>query len=101
MKFPDINQYITLLFSLLVEFSHTEPNLPARGSVPRVLPRAPMTVVRARLIPNGTWRGKPLSWPVARGPVPRDRSTYAQTARQPKPFPSRSRHGEGQALALR
>ena len=29
MKFPDMNQYITLLFSLLVEFFyHTEPNLP-------------------------------------------------------------------------
>ena len=40
------------------------------------------------------------SWPVARGPVPRDRSTRAKTARQPKPF-SRPRHGEGQALALR
>ena len=26
MKFPDMNQYITLLFSLLAEFfSHTEP----------------------------------------------------------------------------
>ena len=39
-------------------------------------------------------------WPVARGPVPRERSTYAENARRPKPFP-RPRHGEGQALALR
>ena len=37
---------------------------------------------------------------VARGPVPRDRPTYAKTERQPKPF-SQPRHGEGQALALR
>ena len=38
---------------------------------------------------------------VARGPVPRDRPTYAKNARQPTPFPSRPRHGEGQAIALR
>ena len=37
---------------------------------------------------------------VARGPVPRDRSIYAKTERQPTPFP-RPLHGEGQALALR
>ena len=42
MKFPDMNQYITLLFSLLGEFfCHTEPNPLARGSVPRDRPRAP------------------------------------------------------------
>ena len=38
------------------------------------------------------------SGPVARGPVPRDRTTYAKTARQPRPFP-RSRHSEGNPLA--
>ena len=38
---------------------------------------------------------------VARGTGPRDRSTCAKNARQPKPFSSRPRHGEGQALALR
>ena len=40
------------------------------------------------------------SGPVARGPVPRERTIYAKNARQPTPFP-RPRHGEGQALALR
>ena len=38
---------------------------------------------------------------VSRGPVPRDRSTRAKTERQPRPFSSRSRHGGGQAPALR
>ena len=42
--------------------------------------------------------------PVARGPVPRDLPTCTKNARCPKGhghFLSRSRHGEGQALALR
>ena len=101
MKYPDMNQYIILLFSLLAEFffCHTEPNPLARETGPRVPTRAPETVVRERLLPNGAWRGEP-SWHVARGPVPRERSTCAKTARQPRPF-SRPRHGEGQALALR
>ena len=38
---------------------------------------------------------------VARGPVPRDRSICAKIVHRPRPFSSRSRHGEGQALALR
>ena len=38
---------------------------------------------------------------VARGTGPRDRPTRAKTARGPMPFPARSVHGEGQALALR
>ena len=64
MKFPDMNQYITLLFSLLVEFfSPTEPNPLARETGPRVRTRAPVTVVREHLIPNGTWRRKPLPGP--------------------------------------
>ena len=41
MKFPDMHQYITLLFSLLAEFSHTEPNPLARETGLRVRPRAP------------------------------------------------------------
>ena len=53
MKFPDMNQYITLLFSLLAEFfCHTEPNPLARETGPRVRSRAPVTVVRDRLIPK-------------------------------------------------
>ena len=117
----------------------------ARGPVPRDRPRAPETVVRERLLPNGALGGEPClarsagACPprsfdlrenrppakavfrfdrgmardrpspygklhafltVARGPVPRDRTTCAKTERQPTPFP-RPRHGEGQALALR
>ena len=36
--------------------------------------------------PERRMERRTLSWPVARGPVPRDRSTHAKTERQPTPF---------------
>ena len=86
----------------------------ARGTGPRERSRAPETVVRDRLIPNGqdqailpyrvmstrvpdsTARDRPspydtkkVSYTVARGPVPRDPTTRAKNERQPTPFPVR------------
>ena len=40
MKFPDMNQYITLLFSLLGEFFLPHRTPPARETGPRVRTRA-------------------------------------------------------------
>ncbi len=82
------------------------------GPVLRDLSRAPVTVVREHLLPNGSRAGalalqrggahagpmarrgtgpRPTerrnpSGPVARGPVPRDRSTRAKNARRQRPF---------------
>ena len=46
--------------------------------------------------PRPTIKGR-RPWPVARGPVPRDRSTRAKTARRPRPFPGpiEARRGTG------
>ena len=103
MKYSDMNQYITLLFSLLAEFfSATQNPFRARSAGDRP-PRSftcPRDCSSGGPDPERCMARKTPSGPVARGPVPRDRPTRAKNARQPKPF-SRSRHGEGQALALR
>ena len=95
----------------------TSPWPVARGPVPRDRTRTPETsrIYKIHKIskiigagdcssgapaPERRMERRTSPWPVARGPVPRDRSTCAKNARRPKPF-SQPRHGEGQALALR
>ena len=78
----------------------------ARGPVPRDRPRALVTVVRDRLIPNRSRSGElPTENGLYRsaGPVPRDLPTETKNARSKGPgrLLSRPGHGEGQALALR
>ena len=61
MKFPDMNQYITLLFSLLAEFflpHRTQP--PARETGPRVRPRAPEMSRIYKIITISKIRGRRL-----------------------------------------
>ena len=52
MKYPDINQYITLLFSLLTEFLATQ-NPPRRRSSPRRYTDAYLLVFHAAMALKG------------------------------------------------
>ena len=62
------------------------------------------TLGMARACPLPYGEGETASTPVARGPVPRERSIFAENARNPDPPAvccADRCDGEGQALALR
>ena len=67
----------------------------ARGPVPCERPRAPKTVVRERLIPNGAWRGEPFLARSAGACPPRSFDLRENRTPTNAVFPTEARRGTG------